>query len=80
MSEDNSNTKTSIPKQTRTYQPTYRLNPKVPFRADKVENILERIVPAELQDVEYSDKVVPELCLTLAESIKTAVKEENFDR
>lgn len=67
-------------KQVRTYQPTYRLNPKKLFDAEKIQKILKRVVDAELVEIEYSEKVVPDLCLNLAEMLRNAVKEENYDR
>ncbi|KAM3963328.1 dynein light chain Tctex-type 5-A [Aphomia sociella] len=68
------------PKQVRTYQPTYQLNPKKRFDADQVQKILERVVSYELGEVEYSEKQVPDLCLSLAETLRNAVKEENYNR
>lgn len=70
----------STTKQVRTYQPTYRLNPKRRFDGDKIQKILKRLVDAELEEIEYSEKVVPDLCLSLAEILRNAVKEENYDR
>ncbi|XP_030030578.2 tctex1 domain-containing protein 1 isoform X1 [Manduca sexta] len=64
----------------RIYQPTYQLNPRKHFNVEVVEKLLRRIVDCELAEVEYSEKVVPELCLSLAETIRNAVKEENYDR
>ncbi|KAI8420049.1 hypothetical protein MSG28_008639 [Choristoneura fumiferana] len=69
-----------VPKQVRIYQPTYQINSRKRFNVEKVEKILKQIVDTELEEVEYSEKLVPELCLTLAESIRNAVKEENYDR
>lgn len=69
-----------VPKQVRIYQPTYQINSRKRFNVEKVEKILKQIVDTELEEVEYSEKLVPELCITLAESIRNAVKEENFDR
>ncbi|XP_037295276.1 uncharacterized protein LOC115447577 isoform X3 [Manduca sexta] len=63
----------------RIYQPTYQLNPRKHFNVEVVEKLLRRIVDCELAEVEYSEKVVPELCLSLAETIRNAVKEENYD-
>lgn len=67
-------------KQVRTYQPTYQLNSKKRFSIEDVEKTLQRIVTSELEEVEYSDKTAPELCLSLAENIRSAIKEENYDR
>lgn len=67
-------------KQVRTYQPTYRLNPKKRFDAEKIEKVLKRVVDEELFEIEYSEKIVPDLCLNLSETIRNAVKEENYDR
>ncbi|XP_037962265.2 dynein light chain Tctex-type protein 2 [Plutella xylostella] len=67
----------------RTYQPTYRLEPKKKFDRDVVQRIVERILAEELHEVEYTEKaekLIPDLCLTLADTIRTAVKEENYDR
>lgn len=66
--------------QTRIYQPTYRLNPKVKFNVEKVDKMLKGLVTSELEEVEYSDKVIPEICLTLADMIKHAIKNLNYDR
>lgn len=68
------------PKQVRIYQPTYRLNPKNRFDAEKIQKVLKRVVDAELVEIEYSEKIVPDLCLSLAETLRNAVKEENYDR
>lgn len=67
-------------KQVRIYQPTYQLNPRKRFSAEVVEKVLKRVVTSELEEVEYSEKQVPDLCLTLAENIRAAIKEENYDR
>nr|XP_026495551.1 tctex1 domain-containing protein 1-like [Vanessa tameamea] len=67
-------------KMVRTYQPTYQLNPRKRFNIENVEKILKRIVNSELADVEYSEKLIPDLCISLAENIRTAIKEENYDR
>lgn len=67
-------------KQVRTYQPTYQLNARKRFNAEQVEKVLKRIVDDELAEIEYSEKVIPELCLTLADTIRNAVKEFNYDR
>ncbi|CAB3228939.1 unnamed protein product [Arctia plantaginis] len=67
-------------KQVRTYQPTYQLKARKRFDPDKVEKVLKRIVDDELAEIEYSEKVIPELCLNLAETIRNAVKELNYDR
>ncbi|XP_050352549.1 dynein light chain Tctex-type 5-like [Nymphalis io] len=67
-------------KMIRTYQPTYQLNPRKHFNIENVEKILKRLVNSELADVEYSEKLIPDLCLSLAENIRTAIKEENYDR
>lgn len=45
-----------------------------------MEKILKRIVDAELEEVEYSDKQIPELILSLAEIVRNALKEEKYDR
>ncbi|XP_026320996.1 tctex1 domain-containing protein 1-B-like [Hyposmocoma kahamanoa] len=67
-------------KHVRIYLPTYQLNPKVRFNIEKVGKILRNIVDAELEEVQYNDKAIPELCLNLAESIRLAIKEQNYDR
>lgn len=67
-------------KQVRIYQPTYQLNARKRFDVEKIEKVIKRIVDDELEEIEYSEKVVPELCLTLSETIRNAVKEENYDR
>ncbi|XP_053615160.1 dynein light chain Tctex-type 5-like isoform X2 [Plodia interpunctella] len=67
-------------KQVRTYQPTYQLNSKRRFQEDDVKKILKRIVDAELEEVEYSEKELPELILGLAETIRNAIKDENYNR
>ncbi|CAH2089417.1 unnamed protein product [Euphydryas editha] len=69
-----------VSKQTRTYQPTYQLNPRKRFNVENVEKILKRIINSELEEVEYSEKLIPDLCLNLTENIRTAIKEENYDR
>lgn len=82
MTEKSEKKVTTAPptKQVRVYQPTYRLNPQRYFSTEKVERILQSLLPAELEEVEYSDKIIPELCLSLAETVRNAVKEENYDR
>ncbi|XP_072942766.1 dynein light chain Tctex-type 5-like [Epargyreus clarus] len=67
-------------KMVRTYQPTFQLNPRKRFNVEDVEKILKRLVDSELQEVEYSEKLIPDLCLSLTENIRTAIKEENYDR
>ncbi|KAJ2948572.1 hypothetical protein O0L34_g7825 [Tuta absoluta] len=69
-----------LAKPVRIYQPTYQLWPKKPFDVAKVEKILKQMVDSELEEVEYSDKTAPELCVSLAENIRNTVKEENYDR
>lgn len=69
-----------LSKQVRTYQPTFQLNPRKRFNVEDVEKILKRLVDSELQEVEYSEKVIPDLCISLTENIRTAIKEENYDR
>ncbi|XP_068620600.1 dynein light chain Tctex-type 5-A-like [Battus philenor] len=72
--------KTALPKQVRIYQPTYQCNPRKRFNEEIVKKILKQHMEAELQEVEYNDKTIPELCLSLAENIRDAIKEENYDR
>ncbi|XP_039759290.1 dynein light chain Tctex-type 5-like isoform X2 [Pararge aegeria] len=67
-------------KMVRTYQPTYRLNSRKRFNIEDVEKTLQNIVKSELEEVEYSDKTAAELCLSLTENIRSAIKEENYDR
>ncbi|XP_013187539.1 dynein light chain Tctex-type 5 isoform X2 [Amyelois transitella] len=67
-------------KQLRTYQPTYQLNPKKRFKEDDVKKILKRVVDPELEEVEYSEKEVPEVILNLAEIVRNAIKDENYNR
>ncbi|XP_052755796.1 dynein light chain Tctex-type 5-A-like isoform X3 [Galleria mellonella] len=67
-------------KEVRTYQPTYQLNPKKRFDAEQIQKILQRVVSYELNEVEYSEKQIPELCLSLAETLRNAIKEENYNR
>ncbi|KAL0869794.1 hypothetical protein ABMA27_006016 [Loxostege sticticalis] len=71
---------TTTKKLVRTYQPTYQLNPRKRFSEEKVQKILKDIVDTELAEAEYSEKTVPELTLNLAETVKNAIKEENFNR
>lgn len=77
---DHTNMTETKTKQVRTYQPTYQLNSRNPFSVERVEKMLKRIVDCELEEVEYNEKVVPELCLNLSETIRNAVKEEKYDR
>ncbi|XP_060805657.1 uncharacterized protein LOC106132629 isoform X3 [Amyelois transitella] len=67
------------PKLLRTYQPTYQLNPKKRFKEDDVKKILKRVVDPELEEVEYSEKEVPEVILNLAEIVRNAIKDENYN-
>ncbi|XP_045778018.1 dynein light chain Tctex-type 5-A-like isoform X2 [Maniola jurtina] len=67
-------------KMVRTYQPTYQLHSRKRFNIEDVEKTLQRIVTSELEEVEYSDKTAADLCLSLTENIRTAIKEENYDR
>ncbi|XP_034835213.1 dynein light chain Tctex-type 5-A-like [Maniola hyperantus] len=67
-------------KMVRTYQPTYQLNSRKRFSIEDVEKTLQRIVTSELEELEYSDKTAADLCLSLTENIRTAIKEENYDR
>lgn len=67
-------------KQVRTYQPTYQLTTRKPFNAEKVKETLRHILESELSEIEYGENIIPEVCLNLAETIRNAVKEDNFDR
>lgn len=67
-------------KQVRTYQPTYQLNSKKPFNEENVKKLLQQLVDAELAETEYSEKIIPELTLNLARTVRDAIKEENFNR
>lgn len=69
-----------VTKQMRIYQPTYQLNPRKKFNVEIVEKMLRQLVEPELEEVEYSEKLIPEICINLAETIRNAVKEENYDR
>lgn len=69
-----------VTKQVRIYQPTYQLNPRKKFDTEKVQKLLRELVDPELEEVEYSDKLIPEICVNLAELIRNAIKEENYDR
>ncbi|XP_049877275.1 dynein light chain Tctex-type 5-B-like [Pectinophora gossypiella] len=71
---------TPKPKQVRTHQPTYQLNPRKRFDEETVKKILKQVVDHELEEVEYNDKIVSDLSVSLAENIRNAVKEENYDR
>ncbi|XP_013163052.1 PREDICTED: tctex1 domain-containing protein 2-like [Papilio xuthus] len=64
----------------RIYQPTYQLEPRKSFNPEDVRKILQQYIDSELQEVEYNEKVVPDLCNSLAENIRTAIKEQAYDR
>lgn len=60
--------------------PTYRLEPKHPFNADKCEKILKTAVETALEEFEYSSEAANQLALELSERILVEVKKLNFDR
>ncbi|KAJ0174197.1 hypothetical protein K1T71_010343 [Dendrolimus kikuchii] len=64
----------------RIYQPTYQLNPRKKFDVEKIQKLLRELVDPELEEVEYSDKLIPDICVNLAQTIRNAIKEENYDR
>ncbi|VVC93312.1 unnamed protein product, partial [Leptidea sinapis] len=64
----------------RTYQPTYQLNPRKRVSVESLNKLLKRMVDSELNEIEYSDKMIPEICTNLAENIRNVVKEEKYDR
>ncbi|XP_028168984.1 dynein light chain Tctex-type 5-like [Ostrinia nubilalis] len=75
-----SETQPDTTKQVRTYQPTYQLNPRKRFSEERVQKILKELVDTELAEAEYSEKTVPDLTLSLTETVRNAIKEENFNR
>jgi len=71
---------TSTAKQNIKYENTYRIEPKVKFSADKIQEIIKDILENELSDQIYK----PDFCVSqsklIAEKIKQAVKGQDFDR
>lgn len=70
----------SVSKQIRIYQPTYQLESRKSFNPEDVKKILQQHIDSELQEVEYNEKVIPDLCTSLAENIRTIIKEQAYDR
>ncbi|XP_013137547.1 PREDICTED: tctex1 domain-containing protein 2-like [Papilio polytes] len=64
----------------RIYQPTYQLESRKSFNPEDVKKILQQHIDSELQEVEYNEKVIPDLCTSLAENIRTIIKEQAYDR
>lgn len=64
----------------RLLQNTYKLNPRRPFDSTKVKVHLANILELNFKDIEYSDELMRELCITATREILTAVKLDGYDR
>ncbi len=62
------------------FENTYHLEPKRKFEAGKVKAIIEQILEAQLKEEKYDPKASRQMTLTLAEIIKSSVKELNYER
>lgn len=62
------------------FMPTYRLEPKHPFNAEKCEKILKTAIEAALEEFEYSTEAANQLAFDLSENILVQVKKLNYDR
>lgn len=60
--------------------PTYRLEPKLAFNAEKCEKLLKTIVEGAFDEFEYSSDAANQLAMELSETILAQVKKLNFDR
>lgn len=62
------------------YENTYQLEPKRKFEAGKVKAIIDNVLSEQLKEEKYDPKASRQMTLTLAEIIKSSVKELNYER
>ncbi|XP_050402182.1 dynein light chain Tctex-type 5-B [Patella vulgata] len=62
------------------YENTFRMEPPEKFRPDKVLPIIERVLTKHLEGVKYSSGECSSISKTIADEIKSAVKDLNFER
>lgn len=62
------------------YQPTYRLEPKVPYRREECEKVIKSILDTTMETFVYEPDEAEALSKTLSTEILTKVKKLNFDR
>lgn len=60
--------------------PTYRLEPKQPFNAERCEKILKSVLDTAFEEFEYTSEAADALSLDLSQTILNQVKKLNFDR
>ena len=60
--------------------PTYRIEPKIPFHAEKCENILKSVLESAFVEFEYTTEAADEMVLKLSQTIMSQIKKFNFDR
>lgn len=62
------------------YENTYILEPKRKFRAGDAQIIIDQVLVKHLKDEKYDPNACKQLAKTLAEIIKSSVKELNYER
>ena len=62
------------------YENTYILEPRRKFRAGDAQKIIDQVLVQHLKDEKYEPNSSRQLAQTLAEMIKTSVKELNYER
>lgn len=60
--------------------PTYRLESKHPFHAEKCESILKTVLESAFDEFEYSAEAAETMVQKLSQTILTQVRKLNFDR
>ncbi|KAK7495873.1 hypothetical protein BaRGS_00012863 [Batillaria attramentaria] len=61
-------------------EPTYRLEPKVPFKPSQVLEMLKETLNEQLEGRTYRPKLATTLCRLLTDEIRNKVKKMGFDR
>lgn len=62
------------------YQPTYRLESKVPYKKEECEKVIKSIMDTTLETFVYESDEAEAMSKTLSTEILTKVKKLNFDR
>lgn len=62
------------------YQPSYRLESKLPYSREVCQNLLKELVDKEMKSYAYDGDTAEELCKGLCETIKSNIKTSKFDR
>ncbi|XP_063995089.1 dynein light chain Tctex-type protein 2-like isoform X1 [Diachasmimorpha longicaudata] len=65
---------------TPTYQNSYQLKARNPFRTDPVDEIVKNIMQIRLEDITYDAEVAPKLCAHVAKEIRKKILKLEFDR